>query len=567
MTVRQTFSLIRPVSHRLLASLLWLLCSAPAFAQSIDTLRDTLQNEASTSAEAERARRDAARARAESASEVPAAESGSAPAEGGPCFTIREIRITGHEPFGKPPAGHEQLVGTCATAADIARALGRINAFYQEEGYITTRAYLPEQDVSDGSLEISVIPGRIEGYVYGDGRQADRRLAAAFPAARGDLLNLRDIEQGLDNYNAPRSASAKFQLIPGQAVGGSFVQVLSEDERRFHANLSTDNTGFKSTGVYKGNATVGIDNLIGINDQLSFSLSSTPFDPRGSRYSDALSVNTLIPYGNWSLGLDAGTSRYAFALDGVNQTYPVSGRSRHLSLTLERLISRDSISKLHAYGGLKFSRSASFIEGYEIESQRQRLATGSLGLRGETFAGAGKFEFDASARFGIEAIGSEVPDKSAIDPSFKSWSLRLTNEQPLGSSPLTYRGVISAQLASDILPASEQFSIGGWSSVRGFHDDNMYGESGIYFRNTLEWLAFSRPGLEARLGAGLDVGWLKPSPLRQWDQRHLIGVSLSADVIIRQRMFMSLVLAHALDRPSDFGAGRTIGYAGVDLRF
>ncbi|PII39597.1 hemolysin activator protein Hec [Sinorhizobium meliloti CCBAU 01290] len=332
MTVRQTFSLIRPVSHRLLASLLWLLCGAPAFAQSIDTLRDTLQNEASTSAEAERARRDAARARAESASEVPAAESGSAPAEGGPCFTIHEIRITGHEPFGKPPAGHEQLVGTCATAADIARALGRINAFYQEEGYITTRAYLPEQDVSDGSLEISVIPGRIEGYVYGDGRQADRRLAAAFPAARGDLLNLRDIEQGLDNYNAPRSASAKFQLIPGQAVGGSFVQVLSEDERRFHANLSTDNTGFKSTGVYKGNATVGIDNLIGINDQLSFSLSSTPFDPRGSRYSDALSVNTLIPYGNWSLGLDAGTSRYAFALDGVNQTYPVSGRSRHLSL-------------------------------------------------------------------------------------------------------------------------------------------------------------------------------------------------------------------------------------------
>ncbi|MCO6421848.1 POTRA domain-containing protein [Sinorhizobium meliloti] len=140
MTVRQTFSLIRSVSHRLLASLLWLLCSAPAFAQSIDTLRDTLQNEASTSAEAERARRDAARARAESASEVPAAESGSAPAEGGPCFTIREIRITGHEPFGKPPAGHEQLVGTCATAADIARALGRINAFYQEEGYITTRA-------------------------------------------------------------------------------------------------------------------------------------------------------------------------------------------------------------------------------------------------------------------------------------------------------------------------------------------------------------------------------------------------------------------------------------------
>ncbi|PST26166.1 ShlB/FhaC/HecB family hemolysin secretion/activation protein [Mesorhizobium plurifarium] len=567
MTARQRLSSFRPLRYRLLASLLWLLFSAPAFAQAIDALRDTLQNEANTNAEAERARRDAARARAERASDLPSAESGSAPAEGGPCFTIREIRITGHEPFGKPPSGHEQLIGTCATAADIARALGRINAFYQEEGFITTRAYLPEQDVSDGSLEISVIPGRIEGYAYGDGRQADRRLAAAFPAARGDLLNLREIEQGLDNFNAPRSASAKFQLVPGQTVGGSFVQVLSEDERRFQANLSTENTGFKSTGVYKGNATVGIDNLIGINDQLSFSLSSTPFDPRGRRYSDALSVSALVPYGNWSLGLDAGTSRYAFTLDGINQAYPVSGRSQHVSLTLERLISRDSISKLHAYGGLKFSRSLSFIDSYEIQSQRQRLAIGSLGLRGETFAGAGKFGFDATARFGIEALGSEVPAKSAVDPDFKNWTLRLTSEQPLGSSPLTYKGVIAAQLASDILPASEQFSIGGWSSVRGFHDDNMYGASGIYFRNTLEWLAFSRPGLEARLGAGLDVGWLKPSPLRQWDQRHLIGVSLSADVIIRQRMFMAFVLAHALDRPSDFDAARTIGFASLDVRF
>ena len=42
------------------------------------------------------------------------------PKPGGPCFRIRSLRITGHEPFGRKPQGYSGLIGKCATAADIA---------------------------------------------------------------------------------------------------------------------------------------------------------------------------------------------------------------------------------------------------------------------------------------------------------------------------------------------------------------------------------------------------------------------------------------------------------------
>ncbi|MCB5205369.1 ShlB/FhaC/HecB family hemolysin secretion/activation protein [Neorhizobium sp. T786] len=546
------------------------LATGQASAQSVTdverTLRDSLQNQANAEALAERSRRDAARARTSRLGGPEGADPLS-PAPGGPCFQIRQIRITGHEAFGRQPQGHRQLLDRCSTAADIAAALNRINADYQSRGYITTRAYLPEQDISRGVLEITVIPGHIEGYVYGDGRPADARIAGAFPTDRGDLLNLRDLEQGLDNYNSPRSANAKFQLVPGQANGGSFVQVLAEDGRRYWASSSSNNTGFETTGVVKSSASLGMDNLVGINDQISVGLTTTPFDPRSRRYSDSLSLNASVPYGNWSFGLDAGASRYFFMLDGINQSYPVSGRTNHVTLSAERLLMRDQRSKYYAYGELKLTRSRSYIDDFEIESQRRNLTIATLGLRGETKFDDAGLAWDAGIRFGLDAFDAYVLDKSIVDPQFQMVFARLDYQKPIAKTDLVYSAQLSAQYGDDILPGSEQFSIGGWSNVRGFHDDNLYGDSGVFLHNTLEWTAHRSDELDIRLSAGLDFGVLRPSALRDWDQHHLVGASIGANIKFRQRLNLTAEIAHALDRPSDFEAGRTVAFLGLGVSF
>lgn len=545
--------------------------AGPAWSQDTErlgqNLGDRLQNQSNAETEAERRRLDRVRAARDRESDLAAETALPGPKPGGPCFFIRSLRISGHEPFGKKPGGYSGLIGKCATATDIAAAVSQINEYYRARGFITTRAYLPVQDISKGVLEITIVPGRVEGFVYGDGRQADSRIDAAFPNARGDLLNLRDLEQGLDNYNAPQSARAKFRLIPGEQPGGSFVQVLAEDGRQFYGRLATVNDGFRSTGIVKTTGTLGVDNLFGLNDQISLALTSTPFDDRDIRFADAVAVSANVPYGNWLFGLDVGASRYHFMLDGINQSYPVSGRTSHVSLTAERLLMRDENSKLFAYGALKLSHSRSFVEGYEIESQRRDLTTATLGFRAESTFDFGRIDFDIGSRFGIDAFGANVPPKSAVDPQFDLFFARLGVKAPLGDSPFTYKGTLSGQWSDDSPPGSEFFSVGGWGNVRGFHDDNMYGPSGIYLRNTLEWQAWQTPDVNLTFRSGVDVGYVEPLALRVWDQKHIVGASLGAELEFAGGLKLTVDVAHALDRPSDFKAGKTIGYVGLVAKF
>ncbi len=283
------------------------------------------------------------------------------PPPGGPCFEIRSIDLQGFEAFKQEPEGYRDLVGTCATAADIAQALNQINTFYQGLGFITTRAYVPEQDIADGSLVITIVPGRIEGYVYGTGKPANARLNSAFPAVRGDLLNLRDLEQGLENINAPQSASGQFQLVPGETPGGSFIQIDVQDQRPWYLDFLFDNSGFDSTGQIKGTSTFGLDNGLNLNDQLRIGITTTPFEERGERYSDSVSVNWGVPVGNWLYNADLGISDYRFITQGIDQSFVTEGRSQYLILLTERLLIRNQTSKVYAYGDLKLNRTRTSI--------------------------------------------------------------------------------------------------------------------------------------------------------------------------------------------------------------
>lgn len=494
---------------------------------------------------------------------------------GGPCFAIKSVRVTGHEPFGALPEGYQHLIGTCATAADIAEALNRINSYYQAKGFITTWAFLPEQNIADGQLNIQIVAGRVEGYIYSDGRQADRRIRGAFPSQRGDLLNLRDLEQGLENFNAPRSASGRFQLIPGERPGGSFVQIFAQDSRRFHFDAELKNTGFETTGVAKGALNFGVDNLFGVSDQLSFGLTTTPFESRGERYSDAVSLSFTVPYRNWSFGLDAGASRYFYILQGINETFPVAGRSRFVTFFAERLVMRNQTAKVYAFSDLKLTRTKTFIDDIEIESQRRSLTIGSLGLRGEKTFPAGRLNWEAGGKFGLDAFGASVLEASIVDSNFRLIKGELSFQRPIGQTGLTYRGVASGQYSNSILPGTEQFSVGSWSNVRGFHEDNLFGDSGFYVQNTVEWMAYRGENLNIRMHAGLDYGYIEPSTLRFWSQNHLIGATIGARLDIGRTATLDLRVGHALSRPDEnppnsnpaFEFGRTVYYIGLKARF
>jgi hemolysin activation/secretion protein len=209
---------------------------------------------------------------------------------------------------------------------------------------------------------------------------------------------------------------------------------------------------------------------------------------------------------------------------------------------------------------LDITRSRSFIEGVELTTQARSLAIGNLGLRGEQTLENGEFKWRTGLRFGLDAFGSNIAQSSIVEPNFVVWSARLDYAQQIADTGVTWRTRLEGQISPDVLPSSEQMSIGSWSTVRGFHEDSMYGDDGLYLRNSIEWPKQEWDGGAYSFNAGLDFGYINPSELREWNQRALIGVSVGADFDFGNNTTLSVGVAHALSRPDENAPNTTSAF-------
>ncbi len=90
----------------------------------------------------------------------------------------------------------EQYTGQCAGADGVGLIARRVGDLIIDRGYVTTRIGVPEQNISSGVLRLQVVPGVLrEVVIEGD---MPGYWKSALPIRGGDLINLRDIEQGLE---------------------------------------------------------------------------------------------------------------------------------------------------------------------------------------------------------------------------------------------------------------------------------------------------------------------------------------------------------------------------------
>ena len=118
-------------------------------------------------------------------------------------------------------------IGSCITPGLIGSALERLNGYFLDAGFVTTRAYITPQDLKTGTLEITVVEAYDRSYIRLNDNTAEdrRRIRMAFAAKPGDILNINDIDQGLAQINRLQSVVATLNLVPGSEAGQTIVQI------------------------------------------------------------------------------------------------------------------------------------------------------------------------------------------------------------------------------------------------------------------------------------------------------------------------------------------------------
>lgn len=147
----------------------------------------------------------------------------------------------------------------------INELLKRINQEIINRGYVTTRVYVGEQDLSKGKFVFSLVPG-----IVGDIKFRNENTWGTWHNAvcmkRGSILNIRDIEQTIDNFNNVPSQSADIKIEPGSKEGESNLVIDIKRSKPWTLMTSVDNSGTKTTGRAQMSATLQLLQPFSAND-------------------------------------------------------------------------------------------------------------------------------------------------------------------------------------------------------------------------------------------------------------------------------------------------------------
>ena len=196
----------------------------------------------------EQLRRDQESSKSPTRLDAPLVEPKSRPA--GPCRDVQKVNVEGASLLSSSIIDSitERYAMRCLGVNDIEMLLADLTNAYISAGYATVRAYLPQQDLSGGTLKILVVEGRVEKILIEDGGKGSVSIGNVAPGVVGKPLNLRDFEQALDQINRLASNNATFDIQPGNETGDSIVVIGNQPARPYRGSLSYDNQGSASTG-------------------------------------------------------------------------------------------------------------------------------------------------------------------------------------------------------------------------------------------------------------------------------------------------------------------------------
>jgi hemolysin activation/secretion protein len=424
-------------------------------------------------------------------------------------FTITEIKLLGEksEKFHWVQELLQKYQGRKIGKEGINILVKQASNAIIAKGYVTTRITIPEQDISKGVLTLELIPGFVEQIVFEDPK-ATARWDNALPIKPGDLLNIRDIEQGLEQFKRVPSQDADIKIRPGKKIGQSDIVITMKRDKPWRLTLSTDDSGSEATGKIQMSTNLSIDNLFNDNDLFYASINNDLVHQGNKKGTDGKSIYYSIPYGYWTLSVGASQNDYHQTITQYNQSFKYSGENENVNFKVQKIIERSQTSKTQLSWAINKKISRSYIEDTEFTNQRKEVTSSTLGLYHRQYYGKTVLDYEVDYQWAVPWFNSVLTENAAKDEpttKYRIWTVDTTLTTPMkfGNSQGSYSLNIRGQYTNNTLFTTDQFSIGNRYTVRGFDgEETLTAEKGIYLRNE-----FSVPVAQKQeMYIGIDYG-------------------------------------------------------------
>lgn len=451
----------------------------------------------------------------------------------------------------------------CLTLSEIYELTKHVTNYYIEQGFITSQAIIPEQDLSSNQLLLQVIEGHVETIEIEN--SPERLVHQIFPHQQGKILNLRDIEQGLEQLNRLSSTKYTIDIQPGSQNGYSRVIIHQQGKKwPITSQLSLDNSGMKATGKKLLAGSLTVDSPLGFGEQWSAS-ANTDIDGSSSHHNRYIVANLNIPYGYWSYRYQFYRNSTLQPFQTSGQQYRYEGKNTNQQFDASRLIYRDGKQRLTLQGSLKHKNANTQLASQTLSISSPTLTSLSFTPQYSNTFGQGYFTFNPAAEWGISAFGAS-PDTLAKDSPrshYRKFSLS-SSYQYFFPNGMTYLTSFYGQYSPDNLYGIERISIGGQYSVRGYHEQSLSGNRGGYWRNEINKDIANTTIGQLRFIGALDYGFISSD---KYDVEHntLAGGAIGLSFTGNSLLYSQFLLSKPLHYPSQLKPDNWSAYWSVSF--
>lgn len=490
----------------------------------------------------------------------------------GTSFYIKQIQLDGVPKelsfLNKIARKHEQKHVTVSDITNIRNAFQRK---LLDKGFVTSQVYIPEQNLNTGTLQFMVMPGRVEDIRYSDS-STHGPWRTAFPVRPGDILNIRAVEQGLEQMKRVSSQSVTMKLLPGTSVGTSIIELSIKQDKPVHGSISFDNTGLESTGVYQGSFTSSFDQVFRANDTFTMSLSGDLSGSGSKKGTRAASLNYVIPHGKDTFSLSFSKSRYHQTIQSNPYDFTYSGKSTTMKAKWNHVWSRTQREKRAFDISISTRHNHRFINDMELPVQALRTTSMEFGVSNRKYIGNATLYSRLGFQWGIGALGAQPEHKTSVamggpTSRYHMWLVDVDYRKPfiMGHRPASFTSSFHGQWVQGgkRLYSVDTINIGNRYSIYGFDGEyTLMGDSGWYVRNEVSSVI---PRLNTEVYLGLDVGAVYGKSTEALVGRTITGTALGVRGNYASGLLFDAFVSTPLYKPQGyhtkkFYSGFTVGY-------
>lgn len=459
--------------------------------------------------------------------------------------------------------------GRSLTLAELQQAADAVTQLYLNAGYLTSEAVVPPQDVEAGLVRLRVIEGFVEAIRVEGSDRLTNYVRQRVALARTAPVNQNSLESQLRLLQADSLfENVEAGLRQGDTEGGSILTVRVSEAPAFSGSLGLDTLSPRSVGQFRTGVILRYQNLAGVGDRL---LASAYRSTTGGSYAYDLSYQIPLNPQNGTLLLRLAPNNYRITDRRLPEfDLGLSGSADTYEVLVRQPLIRTPDEEFALSAGFRYRQGSTLLLGFITpptvtsvfsfgQDYVRRDASGIWGVQSQFRLGTGLFN------------ASVAP--AGPDARFWSWQGQVQRWQVLNPNHrLLIQG--NVQFTTDSLLGSEQFVLGGAQSVRGYYQNQRFGDNGVRL-SVEDYITLQRDNngrTVTRLIPFFDVGyvWATNAALSPTRQNWMVGTGLALEIQplenLSARVDLGIPLVTLNELPGDRPSGLRV-YFDVRYRF